>query len=84
VGDDRPAVAEASQMAKIQAADHQAPHPVDAGDCQHGHCHHNAPMLGGPIEAEPALIQAGAPSIAAQARTLASLDPAGLERPPRA
>jgi hypothetical protein len=84
-GDDRPAAVEASRISMAQAADHQAPHPIDAaGDCQHGHCHHVAPMLGGPIDAEPALIPTDIPPTASTARALASLALAGPERPPRA
>lgn len=84
-GDDRPVAAETLQVAKAQAADHQNSHPADlAGDCQHGHCHHGAPMLGGPIDAEPALIPTDTPPTASNTRALASLDPTGPERPPRA
>lgn len=84
-GDDLPAVTTGSQVFAVNAADHQTPHPIDvAGDCQHGHCHHGAPMLGDLIDAEPALILADGSPSAPRARALASLDLAGPERPPRA
>lgn len=83
-GDDRPVITGAPQVSAVEAADHQVPHPIDAGDCQHGHCHHGAPMLGGLFDADPALILADGSPPVSRARALASLDLAGPERPPRA
>jgi hypothetical protein len=83
-GDDRPVVTGTSQVSAVEAADHQVPHPIDAGDCQHGHCHHGAPMLGGLLDADMVLILADGSPSASRARALASLDLTGPERPPRA
>ena len=83
-GDNRPVVTGASQVSALRTADHQAPHPIEAGDCQHGHCHHGAPMLSGLLDADPVLILADNSPSASRARALASHDPTGLERPPRA
>ena len=83
-GDSRPVVAGASKLSALEAADHQAPHPIDAGDCQHGHCHHGSPMLGGLHDADPVLILTDGSPSTSRPRALASLDPAGPERPPRA
>ena len=75
-------VAESASTAKHypQPASHR-----DAGDvCQHGHCHHSAPMLIAQLDAEPAHVSDQAQNPAIGARAAPSLIPSGPDRPPRA
>jgi hypothetical protein len=75
-------VAEITSAAK---SDHQPADHRDADDvCQHGHCHHSAPMLVAQLDAEPAHTSTRTVNSTLGARAALSLAPTGPERPPRA
>lgn len=79
---DEPAIAKASQMAADDHGEAAEKHPADA--CIHGHCHHGSafttPGLANAIELADISQRRPPPA----SLRLASQDPPGLERPPRA
>ena len=88
--DDAPAARASTEAASVEtsaqpAREHAPGHPADADEgCQHGHCHHGAPMLSASIgdEAAPVAVDSLRPALSARAAP--SLAVAGPDRPPRA
>lgn len=84
-GDTGAVAAPAAAVAVSAHADHKPAERRDAGDlCQHGHCHHSAPMLIAQLDGQPAHISVQTLNPARGASAAPSLAPAGPDRPPRA
>lgn len=84
-GDAGTVSARVAEVAPIAKSDDTPADRHDGGDvCQHGHCHHVAPMLISQMDDEPAHALAQALHPMLSARAAPSLAPTGPERPPRA